>query len=62
MSKLVFTMIDYTSLAYCYLNVDLTSNLQRAQNACIRYIFLRAIYIYIRMFNLKLSEHVTVYN
>lgn len=35
-SKLVFTTIDYTSLAYWDLNYDLTSKLQRDLNARIR--------------------------
>jgi len=49
-SRLVFPVFDYANLAYCDLNDQLVSKLQRAQNACIRYIF-----------NLKLDEHVTSY-
>lgn len=49
-STLVFPFFDYASLAFCDLNETLTNKLQRAQNACIRYIF-----------NLRLDDHVTEY-
>lgn len=49
-SSLIFPFFDYSNLAYCDLNETLTLKLQRAQNACIRYIY-----------NLKLDDHVTEY-
>ena len=49
-STLVFPLFDYASLAYCDLNDQLITKIQRAQNACVRYIF-----------NLKLDDHVTRY-
>lgn len=52
--KLVFSLIfpyfDYAISAYCDLSNELTTKLQRAQNACIRYIY-----------SLRLDDHVTRY-
>lgn len=47
-STLVFPFFDYVLSAMCDLNNNQINKLQRAQNACIRYIF-----------NLKIDEHVT---
>lgn len=47
-STLVFPKFDYVNLAYCDLNEQSLNKLQRAQNACIRYIF-----------NLQIDDHVT---
>lgn len=48
--SLIFPVFDYANVVYCDLNETLTNRLQRAQNACIRYIF-----------NLKIDDHVTRY-
>lgn len=47
---LVFPIIDYAIAAYCDMNNEQTNQLQRAQNACVRYIF-----------KLKYYDHVTPY-
>lgn len=49
-STLVLPYFDYAIVAYCDVNSTLITKLQRAQNACIRYIF-----------NLRLDDHVTPY-
>jgi hypothetical protein len=48
-SALIFPIIDYAMVAYCDINNELITQLQRAQNSCIRYN------------NLRLYEHVTPY-
>lgn len=47
---MIFPFFDYVNTAYCDLNVSLINDLQKAQNACIRYIY-----------NLNYYEHVTPY-
>lgn len=48
--SLIFPYFDYAVAAFCDLNSELINRMQRAQNACIRYIF-----------NLRLDDHVTRY-
>lgn len=48
--SLIMPYFDYAISAYCDLNNELTNKLQKAQNACIRYIF-----------KLRLDDHVTPY-
>jgi hypothetical protein len=49
-TSLVLPIIDYANVAYCDLNNELTDRLQKAQNACIRYIY-----------KLPWDQHVTPY-
>lgn len=48
--SLIFPYFDYANVAYCDLNDELTNKLQKAQNACVRFIF-----------SLRIDEHVTPY-
>lgn len=48
--SLIFPLFDYAIAAYCDINVTLIDKLQKAQNACIRYIY-----------DLRLDDHVTRY-
>ncbi|KAG8260964.1 hypothetical protein J6590_108433 [Homalodisca vitripennis] len=46
--SLIFPVFDYSLAAYCDVNNTLITKLQRAQNACVRYIY-----------GLRLDDHVT---
>lgn len=49
-TSLILPIFDYANVAYCDLNNELTNKLQKAQNACIRYIY-----------SLAWDQHVTPY-